>query len=136
MRRTLRDRLLSRLYPCADNACQCLLWTGHVNPRGYGLIYTGEREEPVHRVMFEMFDGPIPEGLHLDHVRDRGCKHRNCCNVAHLEPVTCAENNRRAAAAVTHCPAGHEYTPDNTRIERRRYSRHCVACQREARRAA
>ncbi len=36
----------------------------------------------------------------------------------------------------THCPSGHEYTPENTRLERRmvrgtiRVGRRCIACQR------
>lgn len=40
-----------------------------------------------------MFVGPIPEGLHLDHL----CRVRRCVNPAHLEPVTQAENNYRQA---------------------------------------
>jgi hypothetical protein len=39
--------------------------------------------------------GPVPEGLELDHL----CENPPCCNPAHLEPVTHAENNRRAAQA-------------------------------------
>ena len=38
--------------------------------------------------------GSIPDGLHLDHL----CRVPACVNPEHLEPVTLAENNRRAAA--------------------------------------
>jgi len=37
--------------------------------------------------------GPIPDGLHLDHL----CANPPCVRPDHLEPVTQAENNRRAA---------------------------------------
>lgn len=43
--------------------------------------------------------GPIPDGLTLDHVVAWGCRHKNCVNPAHLEPVTAAENTRRAMEA-------------------------------------
>lgn len=45
----------------------------------------------AHRVAYELWVGPIPEGMELDH----RCKVRACINPAHLEPVTHAENMRR-----------------------------------------
>jgi hypothetical protein len=59
----------------------------------------------AHRVAYELLVGPIPEGLTLDHVRDRGCTSTACVKAiadergpAHLEPVTMEENVRRASA--------------------------------------
>lgn len=107
----------------------------------------------AHRYAYTTEVGPIPHGLEIDHVchtRDLSCKagkhclHRRCVNPAHLEPVTHAENNRRrhdlsevAAATIgarqrtkTHCPQSHEYTPENTYVDKRG-SRNCRACRRE-----
>lgn len=73
----------------------CWLWRGSLNEAGYGLIFDTAQRRPllVHRLSYETLVGPIPEGLHLDHL----CRTRSCLNPTHLEPVTAAENNRRAA---------------------------------------
>src|SRR5688572_29952552 len=68
----------------------CWLWEGRVCPRGYG--YFGHNSQRCHRVLWVALNGPVPEGLELDHL----CRVRNCVNPAHLEPVTHAENMRRA----------------------------------------
>lgn len=94
--RSLRERLESRLV--ADPATGCLLWQGCLNSRGYGCISVGGRIQLVHRVAWELENGPIPDGLPLDHGHARGCRHKHCANVAHLEPVTTAENNYRSNA--------------------------------------
>lgn len=95
----------------------CWLWMGATNEGGYGNISTGGRAQRravlVHRLSFELHVGPIPTGLHLDHL----CRRRNCVNPAHLEPVTCRENLARGEhpSMVTRrtgkCRQGHDYVP-------------------------
>jgi hypothetical protein len=127
---TLRERLLSRLIIDPDTGC--LLWTGTKNRQGYGLIKSGGRRLMAHRVMYELFAEPIPDGLQIDHL----CRVKACANVAHLEAVTCRENLMRAPtlqaanAAKTHCDQNHEFTSENTRV--RPEGRQCRACQRES----
>ncbi|MCE5309611.1 MAG: HNH endonuclease [Acidobacteriales bacterium] len=103
---------------------------GTVARDGYGDVYVpGRRTTQAHRVAYEVFRGPIPEGLHIDHL----CRVTCCVNPDHLEPVTPAENNRRAGSAVTHCSRGHEYTPENTYFRKgsdRRGNRDCLECRR------
>lgn len=65
----------------------CWLWQGALDQNGYA--YVGMKA--VHRTSYEMFCGPIPKGLQIDHL----CCVRNCVNPLHLEPVTLQENNRR-----------------------------------------
>jgi len=93
--------LETRLFAKIDAAGPCWLWTGGTaggTPGDrYGYIGPGRRGSGpmlrVHRVVWELLVGPIPEGLELDHL----CRVRICCNPDHLEPVTHRENLRRGA---------------------------------------
>lgn len=42
----------------------------------------------AHRVSYEMFVGPIPDGMQIDHL----CRNRGCVNPKHLEAVSQREN--------------------------------------------
>lgn len=134
MKAPLATRLHSRLMLHPGSGC--LLWTGAVTPAGYGRIKVSGECRYVHIVAWELGNGPVPDGLVLDHVRARGCIYRHCANTVHLEPVTQRENLLRGDtiaarnAAATHCPARHPYDAANTRIDRDG-KRHCRECNRE-----
>lgn len=68
-------------YDIADNGCW--LWNRGRDRDGYA---TGKGS--MHRLTYQHYVGPIPEGLQLDHT----CEVRHCINPAHLEPVTGFEN--------------------------------------------
>lgn len=111
----------------------CWLWTGAMQPSGYGTF----RGRAAHRITYELFVGPIPENLTIDHL----CRVRSCVNPAHLEPVTIAVNVMRGEslparnARKTHCPQGHPYDDENTYVNPTTGWRLCRSCAREARRA-
>lgn len=133
-------RFLSKVDRRGDD--ECWPWLGPVNEvNGYGYFRVGPEATPVsaHRYAYELMVGPIPEGLVIDHVRGNGCTRRDCVNwVSHLEAVTQRENVLRGDAppAVnarkTHCPQGHEYTPENTKVRRQGW-RECKTCIRDRR---
>jgi hypothetical protein len=107
------DRFMGFVSP--EPTTGCWLWTGHVAANGYGTFKLNGRTVLAHRFAHENFCGPIPDGLHLDHL----CRVRSCVNPEHTEPVTCGENIRRGLTGKwqserTHCPQGHEYTSENT----------------------
>ncbi len=83
----------------------CWLWTASLVGRdvavgeGYGYFHNPGGSYYAHRWAYEFLVGPIPEGLVLDHVYERGCRHRHCVNPDHLEPVTDGENTRRGVEA-------------------------------------
>ncbi len=107
----------------------CMLWTGHVNPNGYGIFRDGNRRTTAHRWAYEFFNGPLAEGLEPDHL----CRVRNCVNPNHLEAVTRTVNLGRGEHHYrdrTHCPRGHEYTAENTSMRADGGKRRCKSCER------
>ena len=96
VRSNVTTTIEERFWAKVDRRCEgeCWPWIGSCFPNGYGA-FKSERMTTAHRAAYELLVGPIPEGLHLDHL----CRNRVCVNPAHLDPVTAAENNRRAAAA-------------------------------------
>lgn len=93
----------------------CWVWTGTLTkPGGYGRFWpSGDQPVLAHRYAYEAYVGPIPDGLQLDHL----CRVKQCVRPSHLEPVTNAENQRRAIAIRTHCPNGHPYPEGETRCD-------------------
>lgn len=72
----------------------CWIWLGGNSGDGYGKVSVNGRMKMAHRAVYEIFMGPIPEGLVLDHL----CRNRRCCNPLHMEPVTVQENTLRGEA--------------------------------------
>ncbi|MDF2899680.1 MAG: hypothetical protein K0Q46_6466 [Rhodococcus erythropolis] len=69
----------------------CWEWIATRNDQGYGRTRVGEKWKLAHRAAYELLIGPIPEGMHLDHL----CRNPSCVNPDHLEPVSARENMLR-----------------------------------------
>lgn len=136
-RKPIEDRLWAKV---VKHPGGCWEWTGTA-PNGYGQIRLGGLEDGkarVHRLVYEMLVGPIPDGLTIDHL----CRNKLCCNPAHLEAVTIRENILRSdgitakSARKTHCANGHPLTGYNVAIRNRPGGgRRCRTCMREFMRA-
>ena len=130
----LKRRLMKMVMMVTESGCW--IWTGIPNKEGYAKTIVKKKTKLVHRLMFELHNGPIPDGLTLDH----GCRVRCCVNPYHLEPATHKENILSGMspsaenARKTHCVNGHEVTQDNTYyFANRRTCRTCnlARCSRD-----
>jgi hypothetical protein len=117
------DKLLQRFWSKIVKTPYCWLWIGSLDKDGYpgwfwlsGNKRTGYIRRRAHRFAYELFKGPIPTGLVIDHL----CLTPACVNPDHLEAVTVHENTMRsgiAGAAVnfrkTECKRGHPLSGEN-----------------------
>lgn len=138
-----RDELFIRKVDMTTDPTGCWRWLGKIDKRGKGygeFTYrdpeTGKpKSVPAHRYAYELWVGPIPEGLSIDHVWDNGCRFTDCVNaLAHLEPVTPAEQNRRYYGRQTHCYRDHPLSGANLYVTPQGH-RVCRACHAIALRA-
>lgn len=124
----------------------CWPWTGRANAAGYGIaVRPGDRTRgtSAHRLVWELINGPAPDGSHIDHIchdpavcaGGANDPHRRCVNPRHLALSTPRENTLRSNgpsalnALRTHCIHGHEFTSENTYIYPSG-ARECRTCQR------
>ena len=137
MRANTIETLMSRVMPITEVGCW--IWLGALRC-GYGHISWENKPALVHRVMWVLTNGPIPDGMNVCHK----CDTPPCCNPTHLFLGTDQDNvhdavrkGRHARMQNTHCPQGHEYTEANTRYRTGssgRRSKFCATCYRETQR--
>lgn len=106
-----------------DNGCWD--WIGGKTPNGYGHFSVGPQGSPgksAHRVSYELFKGPILDGLFVRH----RCRNK-CVNPDHLELGTPKQNayddrlRDNTLLTGSRNPAA-KYTEDQIRDIRKRYS--------------
>jgi hypothetical protein len=121
-------------YVDAAGSC-CWEWTGTKDEKGYGVIGRGGRGTgtmPAHCAVWELLVGPIPKGMHYDHL----CRNHGCVNPDHGEIVTPEENKRRGyGIAVLYakrgtCGSGHPLDGRLGARGGRETCRYCKTCAR------
>jgi hypothetical protein len=83
--RSLEERLMNLSMPVTE--CGCWIFTGYILPNGYGQIHA-KNTTLAHRASYEVFCGPIPEGMDVMH----SCDVKACINPDHLSVGTRAVN--------------------------------------------
>jgi HNH endonuclease len=112
----------------------CVLWTGSVDRNGYGQKWDAEqrRVRGAHVLAWEKANGPVPDGLEIDHL----CGVRGCIEPTHLEAVTRLENVRRSNAPSTVvartgiCKRGHILDEVGVYVNQRTGFRQCAECKK------
>jgi hypothetical protein len=129
----------------------CWEWQGHLNTAGYGYFILKRKTYPAHRFSVELANGEITNGLHVCHK----CGNPRCVRPDHLFLGTHADNMRDMrqkgrgyvqprrtidlvdpdwpCADENHCWRGHEFTYDNTYVDRRGV-KICRTCSRHNKR--
>lgn len=135
----------SRFWDKVEKTDGCWWWKAFRMKNGYGMYgrqYAAEHSQLAHHYAWEFANGrPVPEGLMILH----RCNNRGCVNPEHLYAGTNSDNQRDKVRAgrhhnclKTHCPHGHPYSPENTRIlprpDRDTYTRTCLTCYPHLRR--
>lgn len=127
------DWIFSRVIPEPNSGCW--IWDGPPGGGGYARTTINNRQIKIHRLAWVLKNGPIPDGLELDHK----CRVRSCVNPDHLEPVTRQINIMRGIgpamlrarnAGVVACPKGHPYRGTNLFVSKSG-SRVCRECNRQ-----
>ena len=124
----------------------CWMWQGRTG-RGYGVLNIHQDRVYIHRLSYTIWKGPIPDGLHIDHL----CCTKLCANPSHMEPVTnvenairgnrgqgtnCGRGTRRTAPRSERnvCVEGHPLTKENSipvQYSNGTLSKKCRICYRQ-----
>ena len=91
-----------RFWAKVNKSGDCWLWTAWIQPDGYGLFRLDGKMRRPHRVAWEWANGPIPEGMEIDHT----CWTRACVNPAHMRLLSHAENGQNRAGAQANSASG------------------------------
>lgn len=107
-----------RFWPKVNVTETCWHWTGAKNEKGYGLFYADDKQIRAHRYSYQRVNGPIPDGLQIDHI----CHNPACVNPEHLRAVTVKQNNENRT---TRTPTISGVRGVHMRIDGKWYGRVC-----------
>lgn len=134
--KTVNPPIYRVLAKCEVVESGCWEFRGSLTSDGYGRVNTGSRKDgtrtgkSTHRVSYEHFIGPIPEGLSIDHL----CRNTICVNPDHLEAVPIRVNILRGMSPLVVlgrnnvCKRGHSLLDEENVAIRRDGARACRKC--------
>lgn len=122
LERGVLERIRASLVPMAHpepsppglHPSPCWVWSGPVDAEGKGVVYNQDHRWAIHRLLYVIDHGPLPERIHLF----PRCGNQRCCNPKHQFKVERGPITRTAAATGMYprCRYGHMMTPENTYV--------------------
>jgi hypothetical protein len=124
----------------------CIKWHLYIHANGYGqanIKGTSGKHMNAHRWVWIEVNGPIPDGMVVDHICHTealikgeckggwSCPHRSCVNLNHLRLISQQENvvtGRHSINNRTHCNKGHSF--EGNIMVRKNGKRECAECNR------
>ena len=88
--------LEQRFFEKVKKTDTCWEWTAYRDECGYGRFKVDGVTRPAHRVSYQMKNGPIGDGLLIDHI----CHNPPCVNPDHLRSVTQKQNLEHQVSAM------------------------------------
>lgn len=79
-----------RFWFYVEKSAECWTYIGGKNADGYGSFSKDGASAEAHRVSWELTNGPIPDGIQIDHM----CHNPACVKPAHLRFATISENQQ------------------------------------------
>lgn len=123
-------RFMAKVAEPDSNGCRD--WTAARYATGYGAFWTGTGTRQANAVSLEIASGERSDGRVARH----SCHRPVCVAPEHLQwgshsdnARDCVEAGRNANANKTHCPEGHELTPENTYVYPSDSARECRICR-------
>ena len=128
-------------YTIVDYKTGCYRWLGGKTSDGYGRLCVDGKGYTITRLVAYFYLGLDLDDRWSTVNHKQFCPNTDCWNIGHIYVGTLKDNMRDVVesghsknANKTHCPQGHEYTPENTYVEhdyKGRIGRHCKICMRE-----
>ena len=84
------ETILSKIKAKTVCSGECELWQGKTSPFGYGVIRYQGKYQRLHRVVYTIHKGEIPDGMVVMHQ----CDTPACVNPAHLHLGTATQNTQ------------------------------------------
>lgn len=110
---------------------QCWNWAA-AKYKGYGYFWLYGKNIRAHRLSFYIANNVMPSESFVCH----GCDNQSCVNPEHLFLGDASINAKDMSSknrvinqymGKTHCKHGHEFSKENTRIDKNNF-RHCRSC--------
>lgn len=107
-------KVLAKFWAKVNKTGTCWLWIGNLNAKGYGAYSRTEYQSgrvkqgmkyivmAAHRYSWELANGPIPEGIEIDHI----CHTPACVRPTHLRLATRKQNSENRKGPTVRSKSG------------------------------